>query len=341
MKLSKKIEKTVEKSDFLKQFRHLKEYLTVAGIKSKPKQIFIILFSITGLIDFSFLAYLIFLIIVNQLKFAYILVVSFFMLTLGVFLTFMIIWLLFLIMIDYLKFKRRTELEEILPEFLRLVSANHRSGLPLDMSLWKANRPRFGILSEEINDVAKKTYASGNLMKPLQEFSLKYDSNLLKRVISNILEGMKTGADLSGLLDDVSTNITTIKNTRKELASEVENYMLFISVTVLVIAPLMFSLTQKMSGLIETVRDTLAESMTAGETGPAMPIQIEAVESERKFEYYFDIFVYLMLFTNSTMSVLLMSMVKYGNVKRDMKRIPGFFLFSLGVYVFCKFMFPL
>jgi len=324
-----------QKASYMDQFRHLRDYLILAGIKLKVNQVYTILFVLCAIIDVSLLFYFIFRIIEYDLTLLYVVIVSFVMLTLGYILIFFLIWLVFLFFLDYLKFKRRTALEEVLPEFLRLVSANHRAGLPLDVSLWKANRPRFGILSEEINQVARNTYASGELVSPLREFGSKYDSSLLRRAISNIVEGLKTGSDLAGLLDDISNNITTIQNTRKELASEVENYMLFITITVLIISPLMFALAQKMSDLIEGVKSSLTGSMSE-DSAMQMPIQLEISKSERKFTYYFDIFVYLMIATNSIISVLLMSLVKYGNVQRDLKKVPIYFLVGIFVYFVCK-----
>ncbi len=329
-----------KKLPYLEQFRHLREYLILAGIKLSPKKIFTILYIVAAVIDLALLGYIAIKIIQYQ-NLAFLAIITLVMLTLGYIVIFFLVWLMFLFMLDYMKFKRKTSLEEILPEFLRLVSANHRAGLPLDTSLWKANRPRFGILSEEINEVAKQTYATGDLIVSLEKFGDKYDSNMLRRVISNIVEGLKTGADIASLLDDISLNITTIKNTRKEMASEVENYMLFITVTVLVISPLMFGLTHKMSGLIETVKNTLAETMGGDTTTTAqMPMQLQfAEETGKAFGYYFDIFVYLMILTNSVISVLLMSVVKHGNVKQELKRIPVYYIIGLTVYSVCKIMF--
>ncbi|MCK5281940.1 MAG: type II secretion system F family protein, partial [Nanoarchaeota archaeon] len=213
---------------------------------------------------------------------------------------------------------------------------------PLDLSLWKANRPRFGILSDEINQIARSTYASGSLIEPLNEFSKKYDSSLLRRIVSNLIEGIKTGADIASLLDDISMNIIMIRYTKKELASEVENYMLFITMTVLIISPFMFGLTYKMTGLIETVKNTLVGTFDASDDavskipgGSIVPVG----ESTEDFRYYFDWFVHLMLATNVIVSVLLMSMVKHGNVKQDLKKIPVFYVICISVYALSKLLF--
>jgi flagellar protein FlaJ len=288
MDKKKKVKK--ERASFLEQFRHLKTYLVQAGIKMEPNKVFKLLFTITGIIDISLLSFIIYNIVVYDTLFIFIIIVSIVMITLGNLLIFLGVWLAFMLVLDYLKFKRKTAMEEVLPEFLRLVSANHRAGLPFEMALWKANRPRFGVLSEEINEVAKHTYATGDLIKPLRKFSEKYDSKILRRVVSNILEGIKTGADIATLLDDVSSNITNIRNTRKELASEVEHYMLFIALTVLIISPLMFALANKMSGVIENVKNTLAETIS-GDAGSAASLPIEVEFGKTKdFDYFFDIF---------------------------------------------------
>ncbi len=330
-------EKKKKSLPLLEQFRHLQDYLILAGIKRKSRDVFSLLFILSAILDIAVIVAVTYIGIKYDIL-LYIIFLDFLILTLGYVLIFLIVWLLFLVILDYMKFKRKTALEEVLPEFLRLVSSNHRAGLPLDISLWKANRPRFGILSEEINEVAKQTYATGDLEGPLKKFGSKYDSNMLKRVISNLVEGLRTGADISSLLDDISLNITTIRNTRKELASEVENYMLFITITVLIISPLMFGLTYKMTGLIDTVKNSLSGTMTGSESSN-MPIKLTFTEQKVAFEFYFNLFVYLMIATNSIISVLLMSMVKYGNVKQDLKKIPVYYVTAIIVYVICRMMF--
>lgn len=323
---------------YLEQFRHLRTYLIQAGIKLEPLQVYIILYSLTAVIDLSLLFYILYLTLQNEIGLIYLLVISLVMITLGYALIFLLIWLIFTLMLDYLKFKRKTEVEEVLPEFLRLVSANHRSGLPLDISLWKANRDRFGVLSEEINHIARSTYASGSLIKPLEEFSKKYDSNLLKRVISNLIEGIKTGSEMAPLLDNIALDMVKIRYLRKDLATEVEHYMLFITITVLVISPFMFGMAHKMSGLIESVKGILADTMDESVVGVTrVPVMLEiSATQEKKFSYYFDLFVYLMLATNSIISVLLTSTVKYGNVKQELKKIPVIYVISILIYVISK-----
>jgi hypothetical protein len=107
--------------------------------------------------------------------------------------------------------------------------------------------------------------------------------------------------------------------------------------TVLFISPLMFALTHNMSGVIQTVRDSLAESAGGGDLDNS-PINLN-LDAERSFEGFFDLFVYLMVLTNSIVSVLLMSVVKYGNVRQNIKRIPVYYIVSITIYALCKMFF--
>ena len=93
--------------------------------------------------------------------------------------------------------KRKKEVEEVLPDYLQLVSANLNAGMPIDQALWYAVRERFGILNEEIEIIARKTLSGEDLEQALVEFSEKYDSEILKKSIVLLIEGLKAGGELS------------------------------------------------------------------------------------------------------------------------------------------------
>ena len=67
--------------------------------------------------------------------------------TLGLGAIIVILRILFYIWIDVQIFKRRIEIEEILPDFLQLASSNIKAGMTIDRALWYAVRPRFGASS--------------------------------------------------------------------------------------------------------------------------------------------------------------------------------------------------
>ncbi|RME31243.1 hypothetical protein D6789_03365, partial [Candidatus Woesearchaeota archaeon] len=69
--------------------------------------------------------------------------------------------------LDLRMYRRTQQLEEVLPDFLQLASANISAGMPVDRALWLAVRPNFGVLAKEIEEVARATLAGEELEQSL------------------------------------------------------------------------------------------------------------------------------------------------------------------------------
>ena len=138
----------------------------------------------------------------------HIIVVSLSIWLLGFILLFILIWILFLVFVDLKIYKRKKEIEEVLPDFLQLAAANISAGMTIDRALWFAVRPRFGVLAKEIEIVVKSTLIGENLNTALLRFSKKYDSVMLQRSINLLLEGLNAGGNVAPLLNKIAINMT-------------------------------------------------------------------------------------------------------------------------------------
>src|SRR3989338_1770765 len=116
-------------------------------------------------------------------------------------------WILFYVIVDLKIFKRRVDIEDVLPDYLQLTASNIKSGMTIDRALWYAVRPRFGVLAKEIETVAKETMKGEDLKEALQKFADKYESVLLKRSISLLIEGLDAGGEIGDLLNKIAANI--------------------------------------------------------------------------------------------------------------------------------------
>lgn len=171
--------------------RHLKDYLEKAGYTITDESKISQKVNIGAVIlVFIFSLYLAYSGIVREDNFSFIVIQIF--LSWAIILPSLIVlfWVTFYFVIDFKIYNRKKELEEVLPDFLQLTSANINAGMPLDQALWYAVRPRFGILAKEIEDVAKSTLVGEDLSDALLHFSKKYDSQMLKRTINLMLEGL-------------------------------------------------------------------------------------------------------------------------------------------------------
>jgi len=239
---------------------------------------------------------------------------------------FLFSWMVIYVYLDMRIYKRTKELEEVLPDFLQLASANISAGMPIDRALWFAVRPNFGILAKEIEEVAKATLAGEELRDSLLKFTDKYDSLVLKRSISILLEGIDAGGEIAELLDKIAQNIEETKIMKKEMSASVMTYAIFITFASVVMAPILFALATQLLHIIIGITSTLdLSAMSSSFFTINLSSSPETVTN-------FTRFCLLMLIVSSTMSAAIVSVIRNGNVKDGVRNIPIFIVVSLTIY---------
>ena len=331
-----RMEHTKKKEKKLNYYRRLKIKLYKAGIEKEPeiyvKNVTFLSIVFTSLIIF---AYAIWAFTTNPDYWVIILIsLAIFWILLFFILNYFIL-LIAHAFLGYRAFSRTKEVERVLPEFLRLVATNYRSGLPLDKALIASNRARFGILSKEIEQVAKSTKVKGNLAKSLEIFGKKFDSKILERAMNSISNSTKTGSNISKLLDDIANNITKMRNMQASMAANVKNYVIFIVIAGIIIAPVMFAMSYHMNLTISEVKGRLEGQIGAGAaTAAAPPITVTAGGGVRPSN--FDLFAILMILTNCLISGMIISMIKQGNFQQGFKNVFLYAFISLSLYFIGK-----
>ncbi|MBI2142563.1 type II secretion system F family protein [Candidatus Woesearchaeota archaeon] len=168
-----------------------------------------------------------------------------------------LVWLFLFIMLDLRIFKRRIGIEEVLPDYLQLTSGNIRAGMPVDRALWYAVRPRFGVLANEIEMVAKETMSGSDLDAALMRFADKYDSVVLKRSINLLIESYNAGGEVGDILNKIANNIKENQLMRKELAANVTTYAIFIGFATIIASPFLFALSGQLLEVIGRIMSTI------------------------------------------------------------------------------------
>ncbi len=235
------------------------------------------------------------------------------------------VWGIFYFIMDIRIYKRRLELEEVLPDFLQLTASNVRAGMMLDKALWYAVRPRFGILAKEIENIAKETIAGTDIIVALTKFSEKYDSPILKRTISLILEGMNAGGNMGPLLSRIAVDIEESRVMQKEMAANVSNYVIFITFASVVAAPVLFALSSQFI--------TITQKLTASSTIPKN-IQGFALSFSGGgiTQGDFRIFASVSIIVTVFFAALIIGVIKKGDLRSSLKYIPIFITISLLIF---------
>ncbi len=228
--------------------------------------------------------------------------------------------------------KHTREIEEYLPDFLQLASVNISAGLPIDRALWFSVRNKFGVLAVEIEKIAKETVAGKELGEALVELSNKYNSNTLKESVNLINEGIRSGGELSELLNKISENIYETRLMKKEIAASVMTYAIFIGVGSVLAAPLLLALSTQLLNIVTDITANLDFDGGAG-------FQTFSFNTDGISIFHFQLFSVLVIVLTALFSASIVNVIRKGNVKEGFKSIPLFIVVALTIYLFATLFF--
>src|SRR3989338_3623781 len=327
----KKYKKTQQKKLTAQERKQkLKDYLERAGLEINTKKLFKLFFNIAVIVNLAISAYLIYYFSVTYGISWGTIFASMAALWVFVFLFLIFaMWIMFYIAVDLKIFRRKVDIEEVLPDFLQLTSSNINAGMTIDKALWFAVRPRFGVLAKEIEIVAKETMSGVDLKTALDRFASRYDSVVLKRTISMINEGVEAGGEIGDLLSRISDEIREQKTMIKEMSANVTTYVIFIVFATVVAAPMLFAL----AGVLIEVVGNLGSAL--GNTGNSaasagIPISFSGTGISQSD---FRIFAIVSLTIGSFFSAMMTSTIKKGNIQSGVKFIPIYILISIFLYL--------
>jgi len=223
--------------------------------------------------------------------------------------------------------------EEILPDALRLISSNIRSGLTPDKAFLLSARPEFGPLEIQMRDSAKLTLSGISVEEAIQNIPKKIDSKALRRSIDLLVEGMSRGGNLANLLDGLANDIRQTRILRKEIHSIVMMYAIFIFFAAGIGAPLLYGISsflvqtmQQMGGRIE-IQETF--------TGGMKFMTFQAIGISQEFMMYY---ISISLGITSLFGGLLIGLIQEGKEKAGLKYIPLLLMISLTVFFLTRIM---
>jgi len=323
----KRLKKKAEKQAARQQRKHrLGFYIEKAGLNIDTRKISKTIFNLCVLINLVISFYLIYFFSTNLGITLNTLIISIITLWALVFVVILfVLWIFLYVTIDIKIFKRKLNIEDVLPDFLQLTASNIKAGMTVDRALWYAVRPRFGVLAKEIEVVAKDTIGGEDLKKALTKFVSKYDSLLLKRSISLLIEGLEAGGEIGDLLNRIALNIQEIKTMRKEMAANVATYTIFISFASIIAAPFLFAL----AGVLIRVIKNLGSALGSGPSSGSFALSFSGTGVTYGD---FKIFAIYSLVITSFFSAAIIATIKKGDIKSGVRYIPIYMAISITLF---------
>ncbi|MDP3764888.1 MAG: type II secretion system F family protein [Nanoarchaeota archaeon] len=306
---------------------NLRKYLLKAGFNEVPYKFFGLLFYVSALI--TTLIFIIFIYpYLKKFSLFEIYVYSF----LGWFLVQLFFAMLFIMLIYFyldLKIYYRTKkMEEQLPDFLQILSANLKGGMTFENALWAAVKPRFNVLGSEMAKASKKVMTGYDVSKALMELADKYDSLMLRRTVDLMISEVESGGNLAELIDRLVDNLKETKALKNEMSASAIAYVIFISVIVVVICPLLFALSFRLLNLTLNLVGQIS-STTQRISALTFLVSKSSVNPDD-----FRLFSIVAILLISFFSSLIVSIVEKGDIKGGVKYIPIYIFGSISLYLF-------
>jgi len=220
---------------------------------------------------------------------------------------------------------RIKEMEATFPDFLQLVSSNLRAGMTIDRALILSAREEFAPLDKEIKSVGKDIVTGKELGLALNDMAKRTKSDKIEKTVGLIVRGLRSGGNLSILLEQISGNMRERDYMEKKASSNVLMYVIFIFFAVAFGAPVLFGLS---SIMVEVLTDMVANVPDMG-SSIQTSFTIQEVNISVDFVIYFSLVFMIVI---DILASLILGLVHKGKEKEGIKFIPPILIISLTIY---------
>jgi hypothetical protein len=231
--------------------------------------------------------------------------------------------------------RRKTKIENVLPDALRLVSSNTRSGHTLEKAFLLSARDEFGPLAEELRLTAMEMYGGTAVEDSLENLETRVKSELFQETLKLLVDGIKAGGEKADLLESSAEDIRNSMEIREEIQSSIRMYVIFIVMVAVAGAPVLFSVSVYMEDVTTEMWESSDMNMegpggggVGGQIGFDLSFQAPQVDVAM-----FRNFAYMAIITTNTFAALIISEIRNGNVKQGIKYAPLFSTLSILLFI--------
>lgn len=226
--------------------------------------------------------------------------------------------------------RRKNFVEALLPDYIQLAAANMRSGISLDKAMLAAARPEFGYFSKDVELMDKQIYSGETMQNALLKLGNRYRSRQLQHMMKMINESIRHGGSMNDLLRQMGRDLRQQMAIQKEISGQLFLYTIFIAFAVLIGAPSLYALTNKMIAVTNTIWASILAGNPNGlpSTGVAF---LKPTPPKITSEQYYTFSIVAVLLV-STLGSLIVSVISNGSVLRGIKYIPPFIIVGLVVF---------
>lgn len=228
--------------------------------------------------------------------------------------------------------RRKSKMDKNLPDALRLIASNTRSGHTLEKSFLLGARDEFGPLSDELQETAMDMYGGKAVEDALRDLEKRIKSDLFSETINLLIDGIKAGGNKADLLESSAEDIRNSIELRKEIKSSIRMYIGFILMVSIAGAPILFSISVYMADVTTNMwEDSDMGDLQGRNVGGEIGFDISFSNPEVDVQF-FRIFAYSAISLTNIFAALIISEINNGNAKEGFKYIPIFVAVSILIF---------
>jgi archaeal flagellar protein FlaJ len=227
------------------------------------------------------------------------------------------------------------KMETVFPDFISLMSSNLRAGMTIDKAMLLSARKEFAPLDKEITNLGKSIVTGMEVNKALLEMAERTGSEEIRKTVLLIISGIRSGGNLSVLLEQVSANMRERNFIRMRASSNVLMYVIFIFFAVAFGAPILFGLS---SVLVEVLTQIVANIPVDDVSNLNVPFVLTKVNVSVGFILYFSL---AFIIVTDILASLVLGLVKSGKERDGLKYIPILMVLSVSMFFISRFVISL
>jgi hypothetical protein len=217
-------------------------------------------------------------------------------------------------------------MEDSFPDFISLMASNLRAGVTVDKALFMSSRKEFAPLDEHINSLGKDIMTGKDINDALMVMSSRINSEEIRKTILLIISGIKSGGNLSVLLEQVASNMRERNFVKKRAASNVLMYVIFIFTAVAFGAPILFGLSSVLVGVLTQIVSDLPSEQISNIN---IPFVLTEISISVSFILYFSV---VFIIATDVFASMILGLVSKGQEREGAKYIIPLILISLTVF---------
>lgn len=184
---------------------------------------------------------------------------------------------------NYVKAKRKREVEDHLPDFLREISSSTSSGMTVFDAIKSAADGDYGRLTPELKTMAAQLSWGISVNEALKNFAERINTPAVKRIVVTINKALEIGGNTSAVFEAAAKEIDQTKLVEQQRKAEMSMYSIVIFISYFVFLAVILIINGTIISAFMDVQSKMSKSGSGGEVAGLKIAEIKPSELRNVF----------------------------------------------------------